>query len=230
MCVHVHHDKQSRNYGERVYLEFRLFDCEFEGKRVRMFLRPSKFPTSNFYRSWAIARGGPPSRNTKMSARIFSGKLFRVLTATVRPRHRIAGADGKLRNGPFLPESFWYSKVACILELIATNEAIQPTSTLNTNEGGGLRPPTPPVFITSFPPNPFPERKLSEGQVGRRELGVGSKRTETEFAVRDGNQRSTPQPAGEEEKFSSPVPSPPPFGAPRSPEECKRVLRERGLL
>ena len=171
-CTHVHHDRQSRNYGERVYLDFKLFDCEYQGKIIRMFLRPSVYPTSNFYRSWAIARGGPPrSRNTKMSPRVFTGKLFRILTATVMPRHRISGADGKMRPGPFLPESFWYSKVSCILELEVTNEKIVPITTLNTTGEGGAAPLHPPVIVTNFSPNTFPSSGLSEGEVGRREFG-----------------------------------------------------------
>src|SRR5207248_1030319 len=137
LCTHVHHDQHSRNYGERVYLDFQIWDDgEHQGKKIRMFLRPSIFPTSNFYRSWAMAHGGPPrSRNTKMSARVFKGKLFRLLTTTVKPRHRITGEDGKMRPGPFLPESFWYSKVACLLGLETTNE--------------------PPVFVTDFSRNSF---------------------------------------------------------------------------
>src|SRR5215470_4518189 len=116
-----------------------------------MFLRPSRFPTSNFYRSWAIARGGPPrSRNTKMSPRVFSGKLFRVMTSTVKPRHRLSCEDGKFRLGPPLPESFWYSKVACILSLEISNEKVVEIPTLNTTEGGGLRPPVHPVMLTNF--------------------------------------------------------------------------------
>jgi hypothetical protein len=125
LCTHVHHDKHSRNYGERVYLDFQIYLGEFAGKTVRMFLRPSVYPTSNFYRAWAIAHGGPPrSRNTKMSTHVFKGKLFRLFTTTVKPKHRMAGEDGKQRPGPFLPESFWYSKVACLLSLEATNEAL----------------------------------------------------------------------------------------------------------
>lgn len=161
LCTHVHHDQHSRNYGERVYLDFQIFDGEYQGKIVRMFLRPSVFPTSNFYRSWAIAHGGPPrSRNTKMSPRLFKGKLFRVLTTTVKPKHRIAAEDGKMRPGPFLPATFWYSKVACLLSLETTNEA------------GDFAPPAPRVFLTDFSRNPFSSIALFEGTVGRRELGV----------------------------------------------------------
>jgi len=238
LCTHVHHDRQSRNYGERVYLDFQLWDCADEGKTIRMYLRPSRWPTSNFYRSWAIARGGPPrSRNTKMSARVFVGKLFRVLTVTVRPLHRIAGADGKMRQGPALPESFWYSKVSCILALEATNEKIVPITTLNTTEEGGSVPLRPPVIVTNFSSNPFSSSDLSEGEVGRRELGVGSKReNDLAVAVRDENQHNAPPLAGEGEAISSPAPSPRDCVTPQSREyhgdvqRQKEILRARGFL
>lgn len=152
-CTHVYHGR-SRNYGERVYLCFQIVDGGHQGKKLRMFLRPSRFPKANFYIAWAIARGGPPrSRNTKMSPRIFRGKVFRVLTATVRPKHQLTGDDGKSRPGPFLPESFWYSKVACLLSLEVTNE---------------------PVIVTEFFRNSTSTCELPEGKVGSGELGDGS--------------------------------------------------------
>lgn len=203
LCTHVHHDQHSRNYGERVYLDFQIYEGEYQGKTVRMFLRPSVFPTSTFYRAWAIAHGGPPrSHNTKMSARVFKGKLFRLLTATVKPKHRIASEDGKMRPGPLLPESFWYSKVACLLSLEASNERPDSAST-----AGGFAPPDPRVFLTNSLDNPFSTTSLSEGRVGSRELGVGNKRGNG-LAVRDGNQRNATQPAGEGERSALPAPSP----------------------
>ena len=238
LCTHVHHDRQSRNYGERVYLDFQLCDCADEGKTIRMYLRPSPWPTSKFYQSWAIARGGPPrSRNTKMSPRVFVGKLFRVLTATVKPRHQIAGGDGKMRPGPFLPESFWYSKVSCILALEVTNENVVPIITLNTTEEGGAAPLHPAVFVTNFSSNPFPCSDLSEGEVGRRKLGVGTKRENgLAVAVRDENQHNAPPLAGEGEAISSPAPSPRDCVAPQSREyhgdvqRQKEILRAKGFL
>jgi hypothetical protein len=237
LCTHVHHDRQSRNYGERVYLDFQLWDCQDEGKIIRMYLRPSVYPTSNFYRSWAIARGGPPrSRNTKMSARVFVGKLFRVLTTTVKPRHRIAGEDGKSRPGPFLPEAFWYSKVLCILALEATNEKIGPVTTVNATEEESDATLHSPVNVTNSSSNPFSESDLSEGEVGRRELGDGSKRGSTDFAVRDEHHHNAPPLAGEGEAISSPASSPRDCVTPQSREyhgdvkRQKEILRARGFL
>jgi hypothetical protein len=237
LCTHVYHDQRSRNYGERVYLDFQICEGEYQGKTVRMFLRPSVFPTSNFYRAWGVARGGPPrSRNTKMSPRIFGGKLFKIQTTTVRPRHRITGEDGKSRPGPFLPENFWYSKVACLLSLEVTNEEIPRNAITSASEAGGCAPPEPPVILTDFSFKAFPGSNLSEGRVGRRELGDGSKR-ECGFAVRDGKTVATlhNQPAGKGTSLSAPSPQP---LMPRETYETRRdelerqkeILRKRGLL
>ena len=86
LCKEAYHDKDSRLYGERVYLTFQIFEGEYAGTALRMFLRPSKYHTSNFYRAWSIAHGGPPSRKDRMSARKFEGKVFLVRTGTVKPR------------------------------------------------------------------------------------------------------------------------------------------------
>jgi hypothetical protein len=167
LCTHVHHDQHSRNYGERVYLDFQIYEGDYAGKTVRMFLHPSVWPTSTFYRSWAIAHGGPPRlRNTKMSARVFKGKLFRLLTSTVKPRHRITGEDGKSRPGPFLPETLWYSKVNCLLGLEVTNERLDSASTV-----GGSAPPDPRIFLTDFSENPFFQHCVGGGEGW--EEGVG---------------------------------------------------------
>ncbi len=50
----------SRPYGERVYAYFRIIEGQHAGKVLRLMCSPSIFPTSNFYRAWCIARGGPP--------------------------------------------------------------------------------------------------------------------------------------------------------------------------
>lgn len=227
LCTHTFRG-HSRKYGERVYVDFQLCDCADEGKTIRMYLRPSKWPTSNFYLSWAIARGGPPrSRNTKMSERVFNGKVFRVRTTTVKRKHSIMGIDGKSRPGPDLPESFWYSKIQCILSLEATNENVLSMPTINTTEAGGLRPPEPPVCVTNFPSNPFSESALSEGEVGSGELGVGRNR-ESGLAVRDGTTNATPhhQPV---EGPSLPAPSPR-EGITLESHAHDKLERDKGIL
>jgi len=65
--------------------DFQLCDCAHEGKVIRMFFAARRYPTSNFYRSWAIARE-PPVAQRKNERPCFVGKLFRVLTVTVKPK------------------------------------------------------------------------------------------------------------------------------------------------
>lgn len=126
VCTRTFLHRGNRPFGPRVYLYFRIVLDEHEGTEIRMICRPSRFPSSNFFRAWSIANGAPPrSRNTRLSLKTFRGKLFRVLTTTVRPRHRITGLDGKIRPGQTLPEQLWYSKVQCLLSLEVTNEPIQ---------------------------------------------------------------------------------------------------------
>jgi hypothetical protein len=125
VCEKAFLERKSRAYGARYYLTFRLFDGEFNGLTIRMFLKPSKWPNSRYYIAWSIANGRPPSRNARLSQSIFTGKLFRIRTATVKPCQKITGPGKKMKSGPELPEPFWYSKVDAILSLEATNGTVQ---------------------------------------------------------------------------------------------------------
>ena len=121
-CVSAFGPHRSRTFGERIYLEFAILEGQYAGTKLRAFFRPSKYPTSNWYRAWCIAHDGLPTRNAKMTPRKFSGKTFTVQVSTVRPRQRVTSDDGKIRSGDPLPEFFAYSKVASILSLEITNE------------------------------------------------------------------------------------------------------------
>jgi len=114
-----------------------------------------------------------------------------------------------------LPESFWYSKVACILRLEVSNERIVVLPDLNVTPEGGSAPLHPPVyssknpvFVTDISPNSFNSLALAEGKVGRRELGDGSKHGNDVVAPRDEHHRNTPQPAGREAASPLPASSP----------------------
>lgn len=61
---------------------------------------------SRYYRTWSKVNGKLPSRNAKMSPRIFLNKLFRVKTKTVIPK------DGNFD----LPSDFHYSIIESITE------------------------------------------------------------------------------------------------------------------
>jgi hypothetical protein len=130
-----------------------------------------------------------------MSPRIFKGKLFRIAVSTVKPKRQIIGDDGKARPGAILPEMFWYSKVACIISLEATNEA----------------QPDTPNFLTQNSRKPFSSMPLKEGEVGRRELGVGNRVQESSgfaVAVRDGSLSTNLHNPPESEETCSPATSP----------------------
>ncbi len=214
VCTRTYWDRNSRTYGERIYVYFRLLeDGEHIGKELRMICRPSVFPTSKYYIAWSIAHDGPPrSRNTKLSPKIFPGKLYRIRTATVRPRHRITGPDGKTRSGDFLPEHLWYSKVDCILTLELTD----------------------PVILTEKLSKSLPTTALSTGEVGRRELGVGNgvRRDESQGCSRGGNpSTNAPNQVGDEGNLVA-GPTPAPSIPPEEEEKyAKRVavLKEQAM-
>src|SRR5262249_7481004 len=159
ICTRTYWDRESRGYGKRIYLYCRIFDGEHAEKELRMFCRPSSYPTSNYYRAWAIANNGAPrSRNTRLSRKVFLGKLFRVRVTTVKPRHRIMCPDGKVRQGNLLPEHLWYSKVECLLSLEVTNQWIRD---FPSDTNGAI-----PISVTKILVNPFRQREIARGGVG----------------------------------------------------------------
>ena len=144
-----------RSYGPKFYLTFTLLDDAHAGIALPMFFRPSHFPTSRYYRAWLIANGRPPSRNARLSPRVFVNKVFRVLVETVKPRIQITGENGKQRPGPEYPATHHYSKVSALLSLEVTNDA---------------------EIVTEILRNSSPHTPIEGGEVGSRELVVGSKR------------------------------------------------------
>src|SRR5689334_12747288 len=94
--------RKMRSYGLRICLKLAIMEGEFCGIELPMYFRPSHWPTSRFYRHWTIAADRVPSRNAKLSHRIFRGKVFRAATVTVRPRHELI-VNGKTCPGELLP-------------------------------------------------------------------------------------------------------------------------------
>ena len=63
---------------------------------------------SKYYKNWVMVNGwSKPSKNAKMSPRIFKNKIYEIRTRTTKPKH----------NGKEMPENFWYSVVDEILEV-----------------------------------------------------------------------------------------------------------------
>lgn len=87
---------------------------EHEGKEIFMaFNMPynGKVKTgSKYYKTWCLVNNWQvPSRNAKMSPRLFLNKIFKVKTRTVKPKY----------NDNEMPEQFWYSVVDTIIEVLA---------------------------------------------------------------------------------------------------------------
>jgi hypothetical protein len=78
---------------------FQAFNMPYTGK-----IRPG----SKYYKTWCMVNGWQkPGRGSKMSPKLFIGKVFKIKTRTVRPKH----------NGREMPENFWYSVVDEILNV-----------------------------------------------------------------------------------------------------------------
>jgi len=174
VAISIFRDMKSRQYGERIYVDFQIVGGDYGGTVLRMFLRPSVYPTSNLYRAWSIANEGPPRSRTKLNPRIFVGKLFRVCVATVRPKQRVIGPDGKTRPGDYLPDYLQYSKISYLCSLEITNSPIRD---LVSNAGDSK-----PAVVTNIPTKSFQSLALHEGEVGRRKQEAGNLVHDAEFA------------------------------------------------
>jgi hypothetical protein len=65
---------------------------------------------SKYYKTWCKVNGWQkPSRNAKMSPRLFINKIYKIKTRTVNPPQP---------NGEEMPEDFWYSVVDSIIEVL----------------------------------------------------------------------------------------------------------------
>lgn len=103
--------------ARKVFLNFRIIDeGEYFGKEIfEAFNMPydRKFkPGHKYYKAWVMVNGWRiPSRNAKMSPRLFLNKIFKIKTRTVKPEQR---------KGKKMPEHLWYSVVDYIEEVIAS--------------------------------------------------------------------------------------------------------------
>ncbi len=95
----------------RLYLKFRVVsDGPYNGIELFMaFNMPydGRIPVgSKYYKTWSKVNEKLPSRNAKMSPRLFVNRLYRVKTRTVRP----------INGGEKLPDRFFYSVIDSIIE------------------------------------------------------------------------------------------------------------------
>ena len=86
------------NCGRQIFMAFNMPD----EKKIRI--------GSKYYKNWCLVNGWvKPSKNAKMSPRLFKSKIYRIKTRTVKPKH----------NGKEMPQDFWYSVVDEIIEVLA---------------------------------------------------------------------------------------------------------------
>jgi hypothetical protein len=99
----------------KLFLRFKIIEPgEYEGTELFM---PFNMPldrkchaTSKYYKTWCLINGSVPSRNAKMSPKLFMNKIFKIETKISKP---------KLDKKRVMPEPFWYSVVCSIIERIA---------------------------------------------------------------------------------------------------------------
>ena len=101
--------------ARKLFLTFKIIEeGEHFGKEIFMaFNMPytGKIKTgSKYYKTWCMVNNWQrPSKNAKMSPRLFLNKIYKVKTRTVKPKY----------NTNEMPEQFWYSVVDEILQVIA---------------------------------------------------------------------------------------------------------------
>jgi hypothetical protein len=105
------------SYGGRsrkIYLHFLIIEGPYEGNKLFMpFNYPSnrKFtPGHKYWQYWVMVHGRTPSKNAKMSPKIFKNKIFKIKTRKVKR---------KFPNGKDMPSDFDYSIVDTIEEVLA---------------------------------------------------------------------------------------------------------------
>ena len=101
--------------ARKLFLHFSVVDeGRYHGKRLFMaFNLPFDFRVksgSKYYKTWVMVNGWMrPSKNARMSPRLFLNKIFKIKTRVVKPKH----------HDKLMPETFWYSVVDEIIQVIA---------------------------------------------------------------------------------------------------------------
>ena len=100
--------------ARKLFLHYRITEGEHTGTELfQAFNMPYQGKVScgsKYYKTYVMVNGWTkPSRNAKLSPRLFKDKIFKVRTRTVQPQHA----------GKPMPEQFWYSVVDDILEVCA---------------------------------------------------------------------------------------------------------------
>jgi hypothetical protein len=100
--------------SRKIYLKFKIIEGPYEGSELFMpFNYPlnGKFtPGYKYWLYWVMVHGRPPSKNAKMSPKVFKSKIFNIRTVRVKR---------KFPNGNDMPSDCDYSKVDTIEEVLA---------------------------------------------------------------------------------------------------------------
>jgi len=108
------HDEAYLFKSLKLFLHFEIISpAEYKGIKIQMYfnmpVNRRLAQGSKYYKTWVMVNDWKqPSRNTKMSPKLFKNKVFRVKTFKAKPKH----------NGKEMPESQQYSKVEEIVEVI----------------------------------------------------------------------------------------------------------------
>ena len=101
--------------ARKLFLHFKIVsEGEYHGvKLFQAFNMPYDMRIkagSKYYKTWVKVNGWMrPSRNAIMSPRLFINKIYKIKTRTVKP----------LSNGKKMPDTFWYSVVDEMVEVVA---------------------------------------------------------------------------------------------------------------
>ena len=113
-AVCVHYD-QSFVLGKtrKLYLHFKITEQgpHYEKQVFMAFNIPYKRRMkagSKYYKTYVQVNGRKPSRNSRMSPRIFKGRIYTIRIRTCKP---------KFPNGKEMPREYWYSVVDYIDEI-----------------------------------------------------------------------------------------------------------------
>lgn len=100
---------------KKLFLNFKIIEMgEHQGKIIflafNMRYDDKIKQGSKYFKTWCqVNNWQKPTRNAKMSPRIFLNKIFKVKTRVTKPSH----------NGKEMPENFWYSVVDHIVEVMS---------------------------------------------------------------------------------------------------------------
>ncbi len=113
-CINYNKNVSFGGRSRKIYIRFKIIEGPYAGSELFMpFNYPanSKFtPGYKYWQYWVMVHGRPPSKNAKMSPKIFKNKIFKIRTRTVKR---------KFINGKDMPSNCDYSVVDSIEEVLA---------------------------------------------------------------------------------------------------------------